>query len=224
MNNDPRNPDIPEQEQDSTIFSHHKSGEEIRQEEKEEKRRERREMTKALTADFSETRTVTKVMVIVLVIIVVGCVAAVIFGNRNSGREMAPGSGHFVQSDALPELSQEGIKAVLTEAYYTADGGFMVTLKLSNGLTVPQTVQAFDLTISNVDGNEIATGHQTSDWDPTSLSVPANGYADLTLYIPKEDVKLTGDALETLTLNCEITGQYTDDTPDTTDNTDATAK
>ena len=26
MNNDPRNPDIPEQEQDSTIFSHHKSG------------------------------------------------------------------------------------------------------------------------------------------------------------------------------------------------------
>ena len=106
MNNDPRNPDIPEQEQDSTIFSHHKSGEEIRQEEKEEKRRERREMTKALTADFSETRTVTKVMVIVLVIIVVGCVAAVIFGNRNSGREMAPGSGHCVQSDALPELSQ----------------------------------------------------------------------------------------------------------------------
>ena len=49
-----------------------------------------------------------------------------------------------------------------------------------------------------LEANEIATGHQTSDWDPTSLSVPANGYADLTLYIPKEDVKLTSDALETI--------------------------
>lgn len=221
MNNDPRNPDIPEQEQDSTIFSQHKSGEAIRQEEKAEKRRERREMTKALAADFSETRTVTKVMVIVLVVIVIGCVAAVIFGNRNSGREMAPGSAHFVQSDALPELSPEGIKAELIEAYYTADGGFMATLKLGNGLSVSQTVQAFDLTISNVDGKEIATGHQASDWDPTALSVPANGYTDLTVYIPKEDVKLTDDALETLTLNCEITGQYEENAADTTDTTAA---
>lgn len=222
MSNNPRKPNMPDE--DSTIFRRHKSGDAIRQEEKQEKRRQRQELTRELTTVSPETRTVTTVMIILLVVIVAGCALAVVWGNRDSGKEKAPDSEWFQRLDALPELSQEGIKAELIEAYYTVDGSFMAKLQLGNGLPTPQTVTEFELTIDNADGEELAVGHQAADWDPQSLEVPANGYTELTVYIPQKDVKIAGDPLDTLTLHCTITAKPEDQSVLDTTTTTATAK
>lgn len=224
MSDKPQKPKSPEEK--STIFSEHKSGEAIRQEQKEEQRRERKALVRELTSTSVETRTVTIVMVILLAVIVVGCGLAVFFGNRDNGKEIDPHSEHVLLTDALPELSQEGVKAAVTEAYYTVDGRLMVKLKLGNGLPTPQTVESFSLTLLNGSDEVIASGHQSADWDPTSLTVPANGYAELTLYIPKEDVKIANDSLREIKLEMEITANAEDPevlkTTTTTTNTTTT--
>lgn len=194
-------------QEESTIFSSHKSAADLRREQKEKRRLERQRLADELAAQSSETRIVTRVMVIILALIVVGCAVAVYLQARpdkNSGKEIASNSNHFTDFDALPELSQEGIKAVVTEAYYTQDGSLAVSLKLSNGMDTPQAVDSFSFSLLNSSGDELASGHQADDWD-ASLVVPAGGYEELTLYVPPEDVKIKNDLLSTLSFEITIT-------------------
>lgn len=206
MSDKKRKPESTQEE--STIFSSHKSSADLRREQKEKKRLERQRLVDELTTQSSETRVVTRVMVIILALIVVGCAVVVYFQVRPDeetvGKEMASNSNHFTNFDALPELSEEGIKAVLTEVYYTQDGSLAVFLKLSNGMDTPQAVESFSFSLLNSSGDELASGHQADNWD-ASLVVPAGGYEELTLYVPPEDVKIKNDLLATLSLEITIT-------------------
>ena len=210
MSERPQKPVPQEPEADnpsSTIFSKHKSADDLRKEQKEEKQKERRQFMRELTESTSspETRAVTRVMIILLAVIVVGCAVVVFFQIRPKDTDMAADSPHFEDVGALPELSQEGIKAIVTEAYYTIDGSLALRLQMSNGLPTPQAVESISIVIYNDQDKEIASGHQSSDWD-ASFTVPANSYAELLVYIPKEDVKIPDDTLETLTTEIDVTG------------------
>ena len=47
--------------------------------------------------------------------------------------ERAETSGLFISETNIPELSNQGVKGLLKEAYYTKEGNLAVTLNLSNG-------------------------------------------------------------------------------------------
>lgn len=207
MRKDDRKPNMAEEE--STIFSQHRSSASLRQEQKEERRRHRQELTKELAERTGESRRISLVMSIILAILVVGCVVVVFFQIRPQPKDRAPDSAHFVSEGVLPELSQEGILAELSEAYYTNDGSLALVLQLSNGLPTPQAVVGFSLTVKNGDGDVIATGQQADNWD-AGLTVPKNGYEGLTVYIPAADVLLPNDTLYNMTVEYEIEGRPED--------------
>lgn len=208
MRKDDLEPDITEQE--STIFGQHRRAEELRQEQKEEKRRERQALARELAARTGESRRITLVMSIILAVLVVCCAAVVVYQLWPQPKDMDPDKGYFVSDGTLPELSQEGILAELNEAYYTNDGCLALELKLSNGLPSPQALTGFFLTVRNSVGEVIATGQQSADWDSSSLIVPPNGYEDLTVYIPPEDVLLKDDSLYNITVEYDFEGLVED--------------
>lgn len=202
---DEKRPPEPDEES-STIFTSPRSSRAIRREEKEEKRRQRAALAKDLAAGDPQTKTVTRVMLILLAVIVVISGLVIYFQTRPDPKGIAPESGHYQDSAAQPEFSEEGIKSALREAYYTNDGSLFLELALANGLPTPQTVEQFDVQVYNLNGDLIATGHQPADWDPTSLRVDAEGVATLTLLIPPQDVVIKADSLYTVTLTTEIVG------------------
>lgn len=207
MSEKPLKPEPHEEETSSTIFSQHKSADDLKKEKKEQKRQERQRMMRELSesTESPETRVVTRVMIIILAVIVLGSAVVVFFQLRPKDMDMAADSPHFEDAGGLPELSQEGIKAIVTEAYYTNDGSLALNIKMSNGLPTPQAVESFAVVIYNGEDQEIASGHQAEDWDAT-FTVPANGYAELLLYIPQKDVKISDDSLETITTEIDVTG------------------
>ncbi|MGI6264283.1 MAG: hypothetical protein ACOYJY_02315 [Acutalibacteraceae bacterium] len=193
-------------EESSTIFTSPRSSRSIREEEKEDKRRRRSAMAKELAAGDPQTKSITRVMLILLAVVVAVSGLVIYFQTRPDPKGIAPESGHYENPTARAEMSPEGIKSVLREAYYTNDGSLLLVLGLANGLPTPQTVERFDVELYNLNDDLIAAGHQPADWDPASVRVPAEGTAQMTLIIPPEDVVIKADSLYSLTLTTEIVG------------------
>ncbi len=120
-------------------------------------------------------------------------------------RAMREGSGHFERQDALPELSDEGVKCAITEAYYTNDGGLMLALKLSNGGDENLRVLTVDVSLENEEGEEIAVA--ATDQVDEAFYVPAGGYGDMSFYISPEYLAITDDDLDSLTYTIRITSE-----------------
>ncbi len=138
----------------------------------------------------------------VLAVLLTGCGEAVDPRGINS-RGIKEGAGHFQREGATPELSEEGVKCVITEAYYTNDGGMMLKLKLSNGTAVNRRLQTLDITLKNEDDEEI-TMAATDQFDQ-SFYVPAGGYGTMDFYVSSEYLKKSDDDLDKLTYEISIT-------------------
>ena len=95
------------------------------------------------------------------------------------------------------------MKCVITEAYYTNDGGMMLKLKLSNGTAVNRRLQTLDITLKNEDDEEI-TMAATDQFDQ-SFYVPAGGYGTMDFYVSSEYLKKSDDDLDKLTYEISIT-------------------
>lgn len=216
---------IPETE--STIFSEHKSSVEIAQErkearaaEKERRKEERRNRPKASMKDPG-TR-VTVIALIVLGVVVLGGIALIIVNQtKNYNRQAAPESAHFYSEDE-PELSTEGIKGTVTEAYYTNDGSLALKLKFSNGLDADHYLTSLEVVVQNEDDEIIATGY--TDAIPEDYCIEPNGYNDFTFYIESKYVQIPDDDLDELSYEVSTTGEIdAEAVPDTTASTTTTA-
>lgn len=113
----------------------------------------------------------------------------------------APGKTYF-KSDVEPELSAEGVKGRLKEAYYTIDGDLAVTLRLSNGLSTDQELVKLSIRIFNGDDQTIA--EQTIERFRPACTVTAGGYSDYYFEIAKKNVALADDSLKELGTTLEI--------------------
>ena len=113
----------------------------------------------------------------------------------------APGRTYF-KSDVEPELSAEGIKGRLKEAYYTVDGDLAVTLRLSNGLSTDQELVKLSVRIFNGDDETVA--EQTIERFRPACTIAAGGYSDYYFEIAKKNVVLSDDPLKELGTTLEI--------------------
>ncbi len=126
-------------------------------------------------------------------------------GQSGEPQAMKDGSGHFQRQGAMPELSEEGVKCVISEAYYTNDGGLTLKLKLSNGADANRRLLTLDVTLKNEDDEVIAVA--ATDQIDKSFYVPAGGYGDMTFYISAEYLKITDDDLDSLTYEISTTSE-----------------
>ena len=74
------------------------------------------------------------------------------------GRWKGPRNGAtvFQQPDAVPEISPDGVKGAVTQAYYTNDGHMAIRLSLSNGMGAAQQMRSIEIKVANGDGVPIA--------------------------------------------------------------------
>lgn len=207
---------IPEQE--STIFAEHKSSVEIEQENKARKEAEKQARAAAKQAAKAEkaarkaggeggvdkdTRTLVIALIVLGVVIVGGIVLMIVNQTKGYAKEDA-GGAHFY-SDEEPELSEEGIKGVITEAYFTNDGSLALLLTLSNGLEEDHYLKSLEVIVQNEDDEKVATGY--TDDIPDGYFVKPMGYNTFMFYIDKQYVQLPEDDLDNLYYEINTTGE-----------------
>lgn len=140
----------------------------------------------------------------IVVLIVVG-VNAGWFGD---GKSKAPQSGYFTRPDDEPEMSEEGIKGVIREAYFTKDKHLAVKLLLSNGLPSRHYLTSLEVKIRNEDGELVASGY--TETIPDDFLIEPNSTAYFVFYISPEYVQLPKDDLDSLTYEINTKGRVED--------------
>ena len=207
---------LQEQEVDETgIFGRSKSREEIREEMKAEKKARRAAAKEARQALREQRRTEPKeprpemwVMGGILALVVIGCAVAVFVNFRQEKKrerfEMDDTmSSYFLAEDEEPELSAEGLKAAVTEAYYTKGGYLCVKMTLGNGSDKAKHLEDIQVELLNGDTDAlIARGF--TDKVAEDYVVPANGTNTYTFYISPEHVKISNDPLTIISYNIQL--------------------
>ena len=195
----------------STIFSQHKSSVEVAQEKREAKQaaKEARRVARAEKktqprVKDPSTRVTVMALLILGAVIVLGIVLMVVNQMRGQAREERAGSGHFYSNDQ-PELSTEGIKGVISEAYYTNDGALALKLTLSNGLSAEHYLTSLEVVVKNGEEETIATGY--TDAIPDGYCIEAQGYNTFLFYINKEYVKIADDDLDEISYEINTEGE-----------------
>ncbi len=218
-NDDKRITGLPEQEPE--IFGRSKSREEIKAELKAAKKAKRAELKASLRAQRLAKKAQPKEkqpelwitfgvlgMVMVLILVALG------FGFANDTKmkgfeQDADRETYFVDSEAVPELTDEGLSAAVTAAYYTKSGYLCVELNMGNGTAKP--LYMYELEVQIFNGNEelVASGY-TEDIDPTYV-VASGGTAPYTFYISPEHVKIADDPLTNISYSVTASGYEAED-------------
>lgn len=184
---------------------------ELREREKQRKEQEKAERKRRRKAgDIPREKNPTlwvMVGILAAVIAAVGVMLAIDFAT--SGKEMAADSAEFIADDtALPEMSAEGIKGIITRAYYTNDKHLAVVLKLSNAYNTKHYLTSLEVKVSNGDGELIASGYTKTIED---FAIDPESYGTFTFYISPEFVKIPDDSLESLTYEITTGGRLEDE-------------
>lgn len=213
-----KEPLLPEEEQ-SSIFSTPKTRQEIREEQKEKAkedkanaralRRELKAAKKEAPADPGTKRTMIWTLGIILGLVVVFIGVMLFVQLRGKGTDEREGSGHFYDTENYPELSAEGIKGAVTEAYYTKNDSLCVKLRLSNGINAAHYMTSLEVKVENEDGKTIASGYTKQI--PDGYSIPAEDYNTFTFYITKDFVQIPDDDLDQLSYEITVKGEVDSD-------------
>lgn len=108
----------------------------------------------------------------------------------------------FLNESNIPELSSEGVKGLLKQAYYTVDGDLAVVLNLSNGTSSEQEVVRVNARVFN-DKDETVAQQTVDRFDPKCV-VPAMGHGEVYFVIDRSNVVLRNDPLSKLGVMLEI--------------------
>ncbi len=155
-----------------------------------------------------------------VVLLVVLLMIGIAGGNPSDGRsdrpyteqvEMAqpdPDKTAFYNAGNVPELSEEGVKGLLKQAYYTVDGDLAVVLNLSNGTASEQQVVRINATVFNDKQETVA--QQTIDRFDPACYVGALRHGEIYFVIDRQNVVLRNDPLSKLGVTLEIASIPTD--------------
>ena len=180
------------------IFGEHKTKEQVRQEEKERRIAER----KALQEEMARRRKEAKesgvapakrkdiiVVTAVLVGIVLLCLLALANSFRNAKEaqkwKINESRGHYQNAAASPDMSGDGPKADVSEAYFTQNNHLCVKLVINNGTDRMQEIKAIDVAVYDYNTDELIAGGKAEIED---LIVEVAGKETYTFYIAPEHI------------------------------------
>ena len=121
----------------------------------------------------------------------------------DDGKGPRNGATVFQQPDAVPEISPDGVKGAVTQAYYTNDGHMAIRLSLSNGMGAAQQMRSIEIKVANGDGVPIAAGYAEAVEDGVVL--PPDEFTPFLLYIAPDQIQITDDPLTTLSFEITVT-------------------
>ena len=131
-----------------------------------------------------------------------GC-SATYLPPMDDGKGPRNGATDFQQPDAVPEISPDGVKSAVTQAYYTNDGHMAIRLSLSNGMGAAQQMRSIEIKVANGDGVPIAAGYAEAVEDGVVL--PPDEFTPFLLYIAPDQIQITDDPLTTLSFEITVT-------------------
>ena len=117
-----------------------------------------------------------------------GC-SATYLPPMDDGKGPRNGATVFQQPDAVPEISPDGVKGAVTQAYYTNDGHMAIRLSLSNGMGAAQQMRSIEIKVANGDGVPIAAGYAEAVEDGVVL--PPDEFTPFLLYIAPDQIQIT---------------------------------
>lgn len=123
--------------------------------------------------------------------------------------EPQSGMSQYWNSGAQPELSEEGMTAVINRVYYTKGGYLCVHLTIGNGSAYSKRMTSLDVELRNGDTNAvIAAGYVDAIGD--DYVVPAQDYREFRFRILPEDVVIKDDPLSVLSYSVWIADDSTE--------------
>ena len=191
-----------EETKGNSILGPRMTPDEIRRAREREKQRRRQERR------ASRSTPMLVGFILFLVVVLAGVGTLIFFGVRGSKLDRDTSKGYFTRLEDEPEMSEEGIKGVVREAYYTKDGHMAVVLQLSNGLNTNHYLTFIEVELYNADGELIASGK--TDQIPEDFYIQPMSTAPFTFYISPEYVELPDDDLQQLTYEINTRGQLED--------------
>lgn len=197
------------------IFGEHKTREEVRAEEKARKKAEREAMAAVAKARRQAAKEGPKsqrkdvlVVSLVLAFIVLGCVGALALQFLQTSKEEKfqrneAFDTYFIDTDAKPELTDDGLTAAVTHVYYTNGGHLCVQMVLGNGTEDERLMTEIEVSVTNEAEETIASGY--AEVSNSMVLVPADGTTEYTFYIAPEHVSIHDDPLTTIGYTIDIT-------------------
>lgn len=197
-----KTPDVP---QNSTIFSDDAplTAQQRAAQKREEKSRQKAEKHAARTAIWSELkerlvgRDKLSLLLTVLIVAIVIVMIVVLFSQIGGGGwDPIPDRTYYVDNVDVPEMPESGVGGMISEAYYTENGGMFVLLNFANAENTTQHPTRIRLKIQNEKGEVIASC--VTDKTPPKYFIIAGGYKEYKLKMPAECIKIADDPLTTL--------------------------
>lgn len=180
------------------IFGEHKTREQVRAEEKARRKEEREALKKEIQRRRQEAKEgkipTRRKDIIVVSAVLVGIVLLCVLALANSFRRdkeskewlINEARGHFVKTNASPEMSGEGPKADVSEAYFTNNGHLCVKMIISNGTDHVLRVDALDVKAYDYATDEMLAGGKTELEE--ELTIMVAGTETYTFYIAPEHI------------------------------------
>lgn len=171
------------------IFGAHKSREQVRAEEKQHRKEERqalkeeirRRRQEAKGEKIPDRRKDVMIISAVLAGIVLLCALA-LFNSFRKDKEREDWSinevrGHFMNPNAYPEMSNEGPKADVSEAYFTNNGHLCVKMVIGNNTDKVINITSIEIKAYDYTTKEMIAGGKATLKEPLNMKL-----ADLTTY------------------------------------------
>ncbi len=182
---------------------------EIARQEKAARKAERKEQLRQLRAEAKDRvvpKNESKQMTIILLVMIGIIVLAVVFlaaGQASSaGMAAKEGMTYFINNAETAEMGEEGISGVITEAYYTKNGGLYVHLSFANAEGTTQHPTRIHVKLMN-GSDEVIASAATEDVHEDYYLV-AGGYKTYELFIPKKYVQIPDDPLSEISYEITV--------------------
>ena len=186
------------------IFGEHKTKEQIRAEEK-IRRKEEREALKqemerrrqaakegsGVPAHRKDVITVSAVTILIVLLSVLALTLNSCRADKNWDWEINSSRGQYIKTDAYPEMSGEGPKADVSEAYFTNNGYLCVEMLIGNGTDKVLSINAMDVSAFDFASEERIGGGRAVLDEP--LIIELASVATYTFYISPEHLAVAED-------------------------------
>lgn len=159
---------------------------------KKELARQMRAEAKTRATVGSDAKSMT-VMIAVMVVLLVAAVLWMALGQNKSGMQAKEGMTYFMDNTLVAEMGEEGIQGVITEAYYTNNGGIYVNMNFSNAEPTSQHPTRIHLKLMN--GEEQVIAEATVNDVRDDFYMVSGGHGTYGMFIPEKFVKIADDSL-----------------------------
>ena len=192
-----RDEDLGVQPENSILETNNKHAQSLLEEKPKATAEERRKIV-----TFSITTGVS--LLLVVIVLVVGAVFGNFTQKKNAALEPREATPTFYGALESEGWEEGKITSAVTEAYYTAENGMMVTIAFGNALETDEHISKVAITITTEEDVQIAKAQSASIKD--DFVVAAGETNEIRMYIKPEYVFITDDPLEVL--KYEITVEY----------------